>query len=230
MRRGYSGVAFDLDGTLFDITEYVEEFRGLMAEAVYSLTGKRPVISVLDGYQPVWLPCEESARFLKSRWGVEDPDRFWEKLAELDLQRRTELIDDFRPYPDVEALWDLKKDFKLGLLSNAPENVVKFLMDHYGLGDLFPYQFSASYKTALSKPEPGGLDILLEKMGLERPDVVFVGDSDIDSVLCKNAGIPFILRGRLNLNAHYYNFTKLPDGVVEDFHQLRGVLDEMSVR
>ena len=227
MQRVYNGLIFDVDGTLFDITEYIPVFRDLMADAVYDLTGRRHKFSVNEGYIPFTLPPDESTRFLEETWGIQNPEQFWKRVEELDMQKRMQLIEMLKLFPDVEALRHLNGDFRCGILSNTPANIVKLQMDHYRMGDVFEDVLCASYKTELSKPGTKGLEILLARMGLKMNEIVYIGDSDVDHELCRNAGIPFIRVERDH--SHHYTFEN-DHVVIDGFHQLGGALHEMQVR
>lgn len=92
-----------------------------------------------------------------------------------------------------------------GVFSNKEDSLAKAVMAHY-----FPGVFRHVRGAAAGcppKPDPAGLYALLEEMGLTPgPEVWLVGDSDVDVLTGKNAGLPVCgalwgFRGRQELAA-----------------------------
>lgn len=73
-----------------------------------------------------------------------------------------------------DLLVDLKKNYKLGIISNTTifESVV---LDKWGIKDLFDV-VSFSYKIGSKKPDKKIFDVTLEKLGISSEEVVFVDD------------------------------------------------------
>ena len=223
------GLIFDSDGTIVSIEDYIPVFREAMFHALRLLSGNNRDRDEFfsEAYEPIRLPKHESDSFLKQKWGVE-PEKYWKLVEELDYMKRMEHLDKIRPYPDTEILKDMKNRFRIGMLSNTPESIIRFQREKHGMSDIFESVMCSTYKCDLSKPGTRGLDRLLESMGLERDEVVYIGDADIDQELSLNAGIPFIHVDR-NLRESY-GFRYEPDFRINDFYQLEGVLYEMRVR
>ncbi len=216
---------FDCDGTLFEIHGYVPAFREVMSQALRALNGNGKDFPMKEGYEPIRLPLEESNRMLRERWGVE-PESFWRIVEEIDFERRKEMIDSLFLFPDAEILREI--DVRCAILSNTPERIVRMQLERYGISDLFESILCTRYKDKLSKPSPKGLDIVLDRMGLGREDIAYVGDSDVDFELCRRAGVPFIHVRRNGLYDRYMEGS--PDFVIKDLYGLKEIVDELRMR
>jgi len=96
----------------------------------------------------------------------------------------------------MDILNELKKDYKLVLLSNTDCFSLQPLLEKFEMNNLFDEVF-VSYETGMLKTNPAVFDKILEKLGMEKEDVVVVGDSiDSDIKGAENAGIRAILIDR----------------------------------
>ena len=50
----------------------------------------------------------------------------------------------------------------------------------------------SSYDVSLPKPDPEGINMILKRFQLLPVQSIYVGDSDIDRLLCDRAGVPFV--------------------------------------
>ncbi len=93
----------------------------------------------------------------------------------------------------VEMLTALKeKGYKLGVVSNKPDFLVRELAEYY-FGELL--DASAGENEALGiprKPAPDGVLYAMNSLGSTKEETVFVGDSETDILTAKNAGLPCI--------------------------------------
>lgn len=89
------------------------------------------------------------------------------------------------PYPGVlEALAELRKKYPIAIVSNKPDAAVKPLCAHY-----FPGIFALGETTGCPrKPDPAMVRKAMEAIGVT--DCVYVGDSEVDVLTAKNAGVP----------------------------------------
>lgn len=90
-----------------------------------------------------------------------------------------------KPYDGIpEALAVLGEQYPLSVVSNKPDRAVKELAKIY-----FPNLFARGESTDCPrKPAPDMVYKAMEAIGAER--CVYVGDSDVDIVTAKNAGVP----------------------------------------
>ena len=173
-----TGILFDLDGTLLNTLE------DLLDAANYALTqcGYPPRTleqmrkSVGNGAEhqlrtslPEGTPREEVLRVL----GVYKP------YYTAHCQIKT------RPYEGIlEALAELREHYPIAIVSNKPDAAVKPLCAHY-----FPGIFALGETAGCPrKPDPAMVRKAMEAIGVT--DCVYVGDSEVDVLTAKNAGVP----------------------------------------
>ena len=89
------------------------------------------------------------------------------------------------PYAGIpEALADLGEEYPLAVVSNKPDRAVKELAKIY-----FPALYARGESADCPrKPAPDMVKLAMEALGVER--CVYVGDSDVDILTAKNAGVP----------------------------------------
>lgn len=119
-----------------------------------------------------------------------DPDRLWKLRDDRAAEALREETRSGRkaPYDDLDLLADL--DVPIGIVSNNQTRVVAFVLEYYGLTDLFetvrardPTRESLRRK----KPSPTYLEAAMDDLGVESP--LYVGDSESDVVAGQRAGL-----------------------------------------
>lgn len=92
------------------------------------------------------------------------------------------------PYPGIaEALAVLKeRGIKLGVLSNKHDTFVKVIVDK-----LYPDVFDSVHGQLdlPEKPDPAPAFQVAEELGVSPDECAFIGDSDVDMLTAKNAGM-----------------------------------------
>lgn len=87
------------------------------------------------------------------------------------------------------VLEELKKRYQIGVITNGPRDGQINKLKHSGLYDLFDVVV-ISGEVGYSKPDPRIFEIALKRLGLEKEEVIFVGDQfDKDILGAYNAGI-----------------------------------------
>ncbi|HEX9944466.1 MAG TPA: HAD-IA family hydrolase [Thermoanaerobaculia bacterium] len=179
-----AALVFDLDGTLIDsrrdITTAVNRMRSglglppLALEAVVTMVG-------------------EGARRLMERALPERPDRIDQALARY-LEHYWEVcLETTRPYPRVEGMLSaLAGRYPLALLSNKGEALSRKILDGLGLLRHFR-EILGGDSAPTRKPDPAGLRLLAERLGIPVERLLLVGDTWIDAETAKNAGCAFAL-------------------------------------
>ncbi len=102
-----------------------------------------------------------------------------------------------RPYPEtIEVLDELKKHYKIALLSNTDGFSVEPILEKYDLEKYFN-NISLSYKVGMLKTDSAVFAHILKELKLKKEDVVMVGDSiESDVLAAESAGIKGILLDR----------------------------------
>lgn len=89
------------------------------------------------------------------------------------------------PYPGIEkALAVLKEKYPLAIVSNKPDAAVKPLCAHY-----FPGIFALG-ETAGCPRKPNKAMVLKAMAAIGVTECIYVGDSEVDVLTAKNAGVP----------------------------------------
>ena len=208
------GVLFDLDGTLLNTLED-------LADAVNH---------VLKSYGCPERTVEEVRQFVGN--GAE-------RLIRLALPGReddppvAEVLDAFRsyyaahslvktaPYAGImDALQAVGEKFPVAIVSNKPDAAVKILCAHF-----FPGIYARGESVDCPrKPAPDMVAKTMEILGVD--GCIYVGDSDVDVITAKNAGVPClsVLWGFRDRDfiaaAGGYRFCHKPSQLLENLKQM----------
>lgn len=172
-----TGILFDLDGTLLDtmadLTDAVNY--ALCVHGYPSRTMDEVCSFVGNG----------AARLLAL--SVPEGEDYVPVLATYQTYYRTHCQIKTGPYPGVvEALAQLSKHYRVGIVSNKPDAATKTLC-----ADYFPGVFARGEAADCPrKPAPDMLFRAMKTLGVER--AIYVGDSEVDVLTAGNAGIPCI--------------------------------------
>lgn len=178
---------FDLDGTLIDS-------RLDLIESVNAM---------LEHFHHPELPGEVIANYIGDgapmlvRRALGDPDD--ERVVQDALQYflayyRVHKLDHTHVYDGVKEALEVIRDSpngqerRMAVLSNKPVNPSRAIVDALGLGDFFIRVYGGnSFHT--KKPDPLGVHTLLQETGLMPDETVMIGDSSIDVITGRNAGL-----------------------------------------
>ena len=156
------------------------------------------------------ITCHERFERTLRRLGIDDAMAAEELTRLADLLRSTHMARvrsvTTAPPRRVEAVRRLSKRFRLGLLSNFDDSATGYqIVADTGLADLFEIiVISAEFR--LRKPHTALFTRVLDHLGLEPKQVLFVGDTAHEDVVgAKRAGIPVAW-----INKHQQPF---PEGI-----------------
>ncbi len=97
--------------------------------------------------------------------------------------------DDTKPYAGIISLldWCLEHSIQIGVLTNKVEDIAQKLCSaHFGSRFQFVYGEKEGRKR---KPDPTFLLELIHSYHLQKNEVIYIGDSEVDIETCNNAGI-----------------------------------------
>lgn len=211
--KPYQGVCFDFDYTLGDSTD------SIVAGFQYGLTQMgwpspdREAVKATIGYL-----LEDAYTMLT---GDSDPARraqfrplFLEVAKE--RQRRETVL-----FPGAEELLRALHGHgvKTAIVSTKRGDTIQYIMERYHLLDQLEFVIGSEDVHA-PKPDPQGLNMALERMGLKPEELLFCGDTVLDAGAAKNAGCPFcaVLNGTT------------PAGDFADFHPVHIAPDLFELR
>jgi phosphoglycolate phosphatase len=213
MNPYYSGIIFDLDGTLIDsapvVAKVINEMR--QQQAMEALA--------IDCYR-AW-SSEGGAVLLGNAFGIPPNDA--EKLVPEFRRRYFDLPTPVNSiYPGViEMLRAFKsRNIRLAICSNKPENLCKKVLHEVNLNSYFDVMVGGDTLTK-RKPDPLPLKHIIKELKISPNQTLYVGDSLIDKNTAKSADIDFaffsggydpkITLGEddISFNAHYLLVMKL---------------------
>ncbi len=178
---------FDLDGTLVDS-------RVDLANSINAM---------LRNFGRAELPLEVIASYVgdgapalvrRALGDPEDPAIFTSGLEYFLLYYREHTLDNTHVYDGILPLLQQISAHKNGLalrlavLSNKPVNPSRQIVKALGLGDFF-FQVYGGNSFPTKKPDPQGVNTLREECGCSAEETIIIGDSDIDVLTARNAGI-----------------------------------------
>lgn len=173
-------LVFDLDGTLVDS----ELDLANSVNATLVKLGREPLsVELIASY------IGQGVVVLISRsLGSDAPQELVEQATEIFLNHyREHMLDNTATYPGVrEALSELDGR-KMAVLTNKPVRFSRDMLKGLGLADRFLQIYGGnSFET--KKPDPFGLNLLMEEAGVTASTTLMIGDSVSDVLAGRNAG------------------------------------------
>ncbi|KXW56606.1 phosphoglycolate phosphatase [Ferrovum sp. PN-J185] len=181
-------VFFDLDGTLIDTAGEITEAtnRALAMDNISPLP--RELVQNWIGKGTAWLFSQalESATGEGSQQGA----RFQRLYPEFLKQYEIVTGQLSEPFSDMEKVLALikKEGVKLGVVTNKERSLTLQLLDHLNLTHYFDVVVAGG-DAKRGKPYPDPLLLALEKAGVDRSGILFVGDSINDVEAARAAQI-----------------------------------------
>ena len=211
MLKKYKHISFDLDGTL---VHTIPEYRyQIVPEVIRFLGGKMGSDRDIDKF---WFEPDRD-NIIKDKFGL-DPDRFWQIFRRLDIPE--ERAKQTFAYGDAEACIRKIKGGgkKVSVITGAPENIARMEIAKLNGApiDLF---FATLFSHLPTKPAPDGLFFVLNKLGVNSADTVYIGNSNEDALFAKNAGVDFIY-----LERKQHEFDSM-DWAIKTIHSLGELIE-----
>lgn len=177
-------VIFDLDGTLLDTLEDITRACNFILEKnslpVHPVNSYRKMVG--NGFEKLM------ERALPPSFACKG--KLKDMVEEAKFYYLSHLMEYTLPYPGIpEALHSLcEKGTELAVFSNKPDEPSRALIRRF-FPDI-PFLFiQGALEGKRLKPDPTELLRLLESFKISHENAVYVGDSDVDILTAKNAGI-----------------------------------------
>lgn len=175
---------FDLDGTLVDSCEDIARAVNLCRRDL----GHPPLsLEVVRRYVG-----EGVARLMERALPPGMESRLEEAVQIFRERYAANLLESTRPYPGVPSLLEALRErgARLGLATNKPEAFSRTILDGLGLTPHF-HAILGGDSLPERKPHPMCVDVLRRRAGAPpRERTLFVGDSRVDVLTARNAGVP----------------------------------------
>ncbi|MDG6915479.1 MAG: HAD family hydrolase, partial [Nitrososphaerota archaeon] len=186
------GVIFDLDGTLIALRADGSAFRreasaelrriGFRVDDVSHVSGRNYVQDLLDRARAQIEDGAVSASFDEVR------ARTYRALDALEMK----WIEGSHPLPGVmetlSALRSRGPPLRLAILTNSGRPATSYAMTKFGFGRYIDRSFTRD-DLPVMKPRPEGVEAALRSLSLERDEALFVGDSRVDILASRSAGV-----------------------------------------
>lgn len=224
------GILFDLDGTLIALRADGSAFRreasaelersGFQVGQVGHLSGRNYVQDLLDHAK---LQIDQG-RVLVSYDQVRE--RTYRALDALEMK----WIEGSHPLPGVmETLSKLREShgarIKMAILTNSGRPATTYAMEKFGFGRFMDGSFSRD-DLPVMKPRPEGVAAAIRALSLRRDEVLFVGDSRVDILAAKGAGVRIV---SVATGGHDLETLRRdgPDHVLGTMHELDGLVSSL---
>lgn len=177
----YKVIIFDLDGTLLDTLDDLKDAcnYALAKNGLPTVSRERVRISLGNGIK-------------KLIERVSSNIHYEECLVDFQDYYKLHLLTHTRFYEGtVEALKELKEDYKLFVISNKFNDGVQLLHKKFFEGLIT----ESIGPTGNLEPKPSFsmFQYLMEKYHFEKSDIMYVGDSDVDASTCQKLGIDYFI-------------------------------------
>lgn len=175
---------FDLDGTLIDSRlDLANAVNAALEQMGRPRLPNERIYSYVGNGAPVLL-----RRAMGDEAPQEDVDQ---ALARFLDYYGEHLLDHTRPYPGVNGALRRFHDagLRMAVLTNKPERLSRRLVEGLGWKDLF-FRVYGGDSLPEKKPHPVGIETLMREAGADKDETLMVGDSAVDVLTARNAGVP----------------------------------------
>ena len=172
-----TAILFDLDGTLLDTLGDLHASTNAVLQAFAYPTRTIDEVRQFVG--------NGARRLIEQAVPAGEESRVDEVLAAFQTYYAAHCDILTRPYPGIpELLASLAGKYPLAVVSNKPDRAVKELANIY-----FPALYARGESADCPrKPAPDMVHMAMQALGADR--CIYVGDSEVDVLTAKNAGVP----------------------------------------
>jgi|SRR5579863_1332826 len=177
---------FDLDGTLIDSRmDLAQSVNAMLQHFGKPLLPNEVIASYIGDGAPM---------LVRRSLGDPDDESYLQRAVEFFLlYYREHKLDNTYVYPGVRESLDVIRSsrngaaLKMCVLSNKPVGPSRAIVQALGLGGYF-FQVYGGNSFHTKKPDPAGVEALLQESGADPQETVIIGDSDVDVLTARNAG------------------------------------------
>jgi HAD superfamily hydrolase (TIGR01509 family) len=197
-------VAFDCDGVLFD----TEQSNRAYYNEILNHFGKPKLTPEQFAYVHMHTLEDSLAYLFNDKKSLADAYAYREGMD----YRKLRLM---RPEPAlVPLLKKIRPRIKTAIATNRTDTVT-WLLDAFGLNGYFDLVVTSS-DVQFPKPHPDLLQKILAYFQILPDQAVYVGDSDLDELAARSAGVPLVA---------YRNQSLLSDCHIESLRELESILN-----
>lgn len=177
-KRNFSGLLFDLDGTLLDsFPAHFTAYKLMFARFKIDITEE----SFLNSYSPNWYYTYQQMGLPEESWS--EANYYWIEEAE---KRPPELFPGTR-----ETLTRLSDCYRLGIVTSGTKSRVIRDLERTGIESFFEVLITGD-DIEHPKPSPEGLHLALDRLNMQTSESAYIGDAHADYEMAQAAGIYFV--------------------------------------
>ncbi len=215
-------ILFDLDGTLADSApDIAVALNLLLREQSLEEFSLEAVTSMVGGGVPLLI--ERALTALGQKPGADRTGSLAKRFLEIytpSAAQKTEL------FPGVREVLENYhgEGVQMGVCTNKPEGVSNMILEALDVAHLFGVVIGGD-TLPVKKPDPAPLLAAIESLECDLTHGLMVGDSGVDALAARAAGLPVILVT--------FGYTQTPvqeldnDGLVDSFSALPGVIKSL---
>ena len=178
---------FDAYGTLYDVqslaavTDAAFPGHGAYITQVWRLKQLEYswLRSLMGRYEDFWTVTRESLSYTLGTLGLSPNERLFDDVAEA----YNRLV----PYPDAESALGALAGYRRAILSNGSPGMLAALVRNSGLERHLEATISVDGRRVF-KPDPRAYELVEERLGLRRDEVLFVSSNGFDVAGAKSFG------------------------------------------
>ena len=208
-------MVFDLDGTLVDSKQDLALSINAMRQELGLRALPLDVIASFVGHGVTLL-------VRRSLGTHATPENIEKGLAFFLAYYRDHMLDHTAPYPGVADALDKLRRHTMAVLTNKPVIFSREMLTRLGFASRFAYIYGGN-SFPQKKPDPIGLQKMIEDLHLSPRETLMVGDSDTDVLTGRNAGV-WTCGVTYGFGAHTLE-TVNPDVIIDDMRELPPLLN-----
>jgi HAD superfamily hydrolase (TIGR01549 family) len=182
-------VVFDCDMTLVDSSVGTH----LCVNWVMEQMGHKKPFSYEQVKKTIGLYMTESYGFLTGDYNKQKADEFTELFLKKEVEKPSVINENLILFDPVHPLMNHLKQrgCKLGIVTSKHREALNDILDRFDLQNTFEHTVTGD-EVVEKKPAPDGLLYVIDKLGLDREQVLYVGDSFIDAMTAQRAKVDFV--------------------------------------
>lgn len=186
-------VAFDCDGVMFDTTESNAAYYN----QILAHFGRPSLTAEQFAYCHSHTADQAIANLFPDEEGFRAAQAYRKQMSYLPFLKYMEIEPYLKP-----LIQRLRPRYKTAIATNRSDTMDRVISEH-GLEGYFDLVV-CSHDVDHPKPHPDQLVKILEHFGLEPYNSLYVGDSELDEIAAKAAGVPFVAYKNRSLSADFH--------------------------
>ncbi len=198
-------VAFDCDGVMFDTVKANTAYYN----HVLNHFGRPDMTPEQFAYSHMHTADQAMANLFSDEKSLEAANAYRKKMSYVPFLKHMEIEPYLKP-----LLERLRPKYRTAVATNRTDTMKRVLIEHT-LEGCFDIVVTA-LDVKRPKPYPDQLLKILEHFQIEPRQAIYIGDSDLDAIAAKSAGIPIIAYKNSSIAADFYiNSLKDIEDIIE---------------